>query len=129
MDVFALRDRVVKDYRDYIGSFVRIRDEQIDQFVRRKFEEGALWPDAILQLNPAYAAGQSLDQLAAGGMILRATADFFRGRDGRYLTLYKHQEEAIQIARRWEPYVVTTGNGVWQEPHVPHSHRGPCPPD
>jgi superfamily II DNA/RNA helicase len=111
MDVFSLREKVVNDYRDYIKSFVRIRDERIDQFVQQKFSEGALWPDAILQLNPAYQPGATLDQLAAQGVILRATADFFRSHDGKYLTLYKHQEKAIEIARRWEPYVVTTGTG------------------
>lgn len=111
MDVFALREKVVNDYRDYIKSFVRIRDEAIDQFVQQKFDAGALWPDAILQLNPAYAPGKALDELAANGTILQATAQFFRGRDGKYLKLYKHQEEAIAIARRWEPYVVTTGTG------------------
>jgi len=42
MDVFALRNRVVADYKSYIESFVRIRDGQIDQFVRDKFASGAL---------------------------------------------------------------------------------------
>lgn len=53
MDVFALRERVVGDYKRYIESFVRIRDKHIDQFVRQHFESGTLWPDPILQLNPA----------------------------------------------------------------------------
>src|SRR5262249_36841733 len=111
MDVFSLREKVVNDYRNYIKSFVRIRDERVNQFVQEKFDEGALWPDAILQLNPAYEAGATLDQLAAKGTILPGTADFFRARDGKYLRLYKHQEQAIEIARRSEPYVVTTGTG------------------
>ena len=57
MDVFALREKVVSDYRHYIESFVRINDERIDTFVKEQFETGALWPDAILQLNPAYEPG------------------------------------------------------------------------
>src|SRR5262249_44448813 len=31
--------------------------------------------------------------------------------DGGPIQLYKHQHEAIEIARRWEPYAVTTGTG------------------
>ena len=50
MDVFALRNKVVDDYKRYIESFVRIRDEYIEKFVRDKFSSGALWPDPILQL-------------------------------------------------------------------------------
>lgn len=111
MDVFALRDKVVSDYRKYIESFVRINDEGINDFVQEKFETGALWPDAILQLNPAYEPGPTLDELAANGGILKATADFFRGHGGKPLRLYSHQQEAIEIARRWESYVVTTGTG------------------
>ena len=41
MDVFALRNKVVDDYRRYIESFVRIRDEHIEKFVRDKFSSGA----------------------------------------------------------------------------------------
>ena len=35
MDVFALRERVVNDYKNYIESFVRIRDKRIDEFRSR----------------------------------------------------------------------------------------------
>src|ERR1019366_9997719 len=111
MDVFALRDRVVADYRGYIESFVRIRDERVAGFVDQVFERGDLWPEAILQLNPAYEPGPTLDELAGQGVLLPATAQFFRHSDGRPIRLYHHQREAIEIARRWEPYVVTTGTG------------------
>jgi hypothetical protein len=60
MDVFALREKVVSDYKQYIESFVRIRDERIDGFVQEELKKGALWPEAILQLNPAYEPGQRL---------------------------------------------------------------------
>jgi very-short-patch-repair endonuclease len=111
MDVFALRDRVVDDYKRYIESFVRIRDKRIDGFVRQQFESGALWPDPILQLNPAYEPGPTLDELASRSVIQTGTARFFRKPDGGPIRLYKHQHEAIEIARRWEPYVLTTGTG------------------
>jgi ATP-dependent helicase YprA (DUF1998 family) len=111
MDVFALRERVVNDYKNYIESFVRIRDKQIDEFVHQQFASGALWPDPILQLNPAYEPGPTLDDLAAQGAILQDTAKFFRRADSGPIRLYKHQHEAIEIARKGEPYVVTTGTG------------------
>ena len=33
MDVFALREDVIRDYADYVRSFVTIRDPKIDAFV------------------------------------------------------------------------------------------------
>lgn len=111
MDVFALRDRVVDDYKRYIESFVRIRDERIESFVREEFKSGVLWPDPILQLNPAYEAGPTLDELVAKGVLQPDTAKFFRKYDGTPLKLYRHQEQAIEVARRGEPFVVTTGTG------------------
>ena len=111
MDVFALRERVVNDYKSYIESFVRIRDKRINDFVQEQFTSGMLWPDPILQLNPAYENGPTLDDLAAKGVILPGTAKFFRRSDGGPIRLYKHQDEAIEIARKNEPYVVTTGTG------------------
>jgi ATP-dependent helicase YprA (DUF1998 family) len=111
MDAFALRDKVVSEYRGYIESFVRINDERISRFVQEQFEAGVFWPDAILQINPAYELGPTLDELAGQGAILKSTAEFFRGRDGKPLRLYRHQQEAIEIARRWESFVVTTGTG------------------
>lgn len=40
MDSFDLRDSVVGDYRDYIESFLTIKDQRIDAFVKDKFEAG-----------------------------------------------------------------------------------------
>ena len=33
-DVFGLRDRVVGEYRDYVESFVHIRDPRMNDYVR-----------------------------------------------------------------------------------------------
>ncbi len=107
IDVFALRDRIVAEYREYVESFINILDRDIDAFVRQRLREGELWPDAVLQLNPAYEQGDTLGELAAQGVILPETARFF----GEGLRLHRHQQEALQIARRGEPYVVTTGTG------------------
>lgn len=106
-DVFALRERVVGEYHEYFESFVHIDDPRIDRYVRDTLARGEPWPDAILQLNPAYAPAASLGEMAARGAIRRETADFF----GPDLRLHRHQEEALAIAQRGEPYIVTTGTG------------------
>jgi hypothetical protein len=69
-DVFRLREHVVQEYRDYVESFVHVLDPRIDAFVRERLAEGELWPDAVLQLNPAYEPGPTLGELAANGPLL-----------------------------------------------------------
>jgi hypothetical protein len=54
VDVFELRERLVRDYADYTRSFINVRDERIDALVDRELSEGLLWPDPIVQLNPAF---------------------------------------------------------------------------
>ncbi len=107
MDVFALRDRVVGEYREYFESFVGILDPQIERFVQGRLAEGALWPDAVLQLNPAYEDAETLDDLARARRIDPGTARFF----GEDLRLYRHQADALAAAARGGSYVVTTGTG------------------
>ncbi len=51
LDVFALRNRVVQEYREYVESFVRVLDPRLEEFVRQRLAEGELWPEAVLQLN------------------------------------------------------------------------------
>jgi hypothetical protein len=106
-DVFRLREHVVREYRDYVESFVRVLDPRIDQFVRERLAEGELWPEAVLQLNPAYEPGPTLGELAARGAITANTARFF----GPGLRLHRHQAEALLVAGRGENYIVSTGTG------------------
>ena len=46
MDVFYLRDRLVEDYREYVESFIRIKDERIRSTVEEAIDAGLLWPEA-----------------------------------------------------------------------------------
>jgi hypothetical protein len=106
-DVFALRDQVVAEYRDYLKSFIYISDERIKQFVEDELARGRLWPEAVLQLNPAFERGADLKTLAREDAIRPETARFF----GENIRLFKHQEEALRIARSRRNFVVSTGTG------------------
>ncbi len=107
MDVFKLREYVVDEYRSYVESFVNVHDERLAAYVRQRLDGGELWPEAVLQLNPAYEPAETLGELAEQGLLHADTARFF----GPDLRLYRHQREAIDIARREEPYIVSTGTG------------------
>jgi hypothetical protein len=110
LDIGQLRDRVVQEYGDYVKSFVKVRDDRIAAFVDESLDEGVLWPDPLLQLNPAYQPGPSVEELAARGEVAPDAAQFFRA-GGRPLRLYQHQYEALQLAQQGKSYLVTTGTG------------------
>jgi hypothetical protein len=69
LDVFALRDRLIGDYADYVRSFIEIRDSRIREQVQRELEAGRLWPDPLIQLNPGFEPGGSVDDLVAEGLL------------------------------------------------------------
>ena len=127
MDVFALREGVVDDYKRYIESFVRIRDKRIDEFVREQFDSGALWPDPILQLNPAYEPGPTLDDLAAKGIILPGTAQFFRKHGRRATPALPTPAGSHRDCPPGRAVCGHHGHRLRQEPHLSCPHLRPHP--
>lgn len=116
MDVFALRDQLVHDYSDYISSFIQIRDNRVRDYVDEQLVSGLLWPDALIQLNPAFQPGQRIDDLVDKGLLHKTCRAVFRRKSetdpsGSPLRLHKHQEDAIRIARLGNNYILTTGTG------------------
>lgn len=111
VDVFQLHRRVVDNYSTYVDSFLSIADDEIRDFVRHKLiEERALWPDALIQLNPAYERAQTIAEQCDSGVLHPECGRIFRT-DGESFRLYRHQAEAIALARRGRHYLVTSGTG------------------
>lgn len=136
MDVFQLRNRLVGDYGSYVGSFIRIKDARIEDEVRRSLDDGLLWPDPLIQLNPSFETGDRIDELVEEGVLHGECARIFRagkGPDNRGVTLrlHRHQSEAVRTARAGHNYVLTTGTGsgkslAYITPIVDHVlRRGP----
>lgn len=110
MDAFALRNRIVSDYADYIQSFLTILDPRIKAFVDQQLADGMLWPDPLLQLSPAYQPADTVADLVAQGVLHPHCADLFRVHE-QTLRLHQHQRTAIDLAAQRQHYVVTTGTG------------------
>ena len=55
MNVFELRDRLVDDYRQYIHSFIKIRDQRIKEFVDGHLGSEGFWPEPLLQRATAHS--------------------------------------------------------------------------
>lgn len=116
MDVFAFRDKLIDDYARFSRSFTTIKAEDIRHAVDAAYKGGRFWPPPLIQLNPNFVQGGSIEDLTSQGVLdpeckkvfkIKSPADSFV----ESLTLYKHQAEAIEIAKRQESYVLTTGTG------------------
>ena len=116
MNVFDLRHSLIGDYASYISSFIRIRDPKIKEYVDYNIDQGLLWPDPLIQLNPTFEPGRWIDGLVDEGVLHKECKRIFRRKEnrddfGHPLHLHKHQEDAIRTARQGHNYVLTTGTG------------------
>ena len=117
MDVFQYRDSVISDYKAFTTSFTKIKAPDIKDFVQSRYDEGQYWPAPLIQLNPSFVPGGTVEQLCKEGLLHPTCADIFRfGRDGAgnpgiSARLHKHQQDAIHVAQQREGYVLTTGTG------------------
>ncbi|PWB53889.1 MAG: hypothetical protein C3F13_08260 [Anaerolineales bacterium] len=116
MNIFHLRDSLVDDYSKYISSFIQIRDHRIREYVNNQLDSGLLWPEALIQLNPAFQPGHLIDELVDEGLLHKICKQIFRRKNSENLNnlplrLHKHQEDALRIAQLGKDYVLTTGTG------------------
>ncbi len=116
MDVFAFREELVDEYERFSRSFTRIRADDISRQVDEAYASGHFWPAPLVQLNPNFESGGYVDELVAKGELDPECAKIFRLKrqdnpSGKPLLLHRHQSDAIEIARRGESYVLTTGTG------------------
>jgi superfamily II DNA/RNA helicase/very-short-patch-repair endonuclease len=117
VDVFSFRDRLVTEYEQFTRSFVRIRAADIKAHVDAEYAAERFWPAPTVQLNPAFVPGGQIGSFVAEGLLHSECERIFRsgktedGAPGTALTLHKHQEEALRVAKRRESYVLTTGTG------------------
>lgn len=116
MDVFQFRERLIGDYASFTRSFTKPQAEDIQTYLSACYDAGAFWPAPLVQLNPSFVSGGTVEDLVAAGRLNKECARIFRAGKtdsdfGVTLRLHQHQDEAIRIAQRGESYASTTGTG------------------
>ena len=106
MNVLEVHKEIICDYDRYIRSFISISDEEIRRTVDEELSKGKLWPEPLLQFNPAYKSAGKVSDLARVGTIHPEVSDIFTG-----YSLYQHQLDAIQLGTQGKDFVVTSGTG------------------
>jgi len=116
MNIFDLREQLVRVYGDFIRGFLKIGDPGLDAFVRAELDRGVLWPEPWISLNPSFEPGGHIDSLVDEGVLEVPCREIFPIKSdtdpvGRPLRLHRHQAESIEAAACGDNYVVTTGTG------------------
>jgi superfamily II DNA/RNA helicase len=105
-DIFQFHDDIIDNFALFSRSFTRIQAADLRGLVDAEYGRGRYWPSALIQINPNYQKAAAVDGLVRAGGLHPRCAEIFPG-----LRLFRHQQEALAIARRREPYIVTTGTG------------------
>lgn len=110
-NIFELREQVVANYAHFARSFTNIRARDIREKVDQLFDDEKYWPQPLIQINPKYkTASCGIEQLIRDGNLEPEMAHYF-ARNGKPLSLYEHQSQAITMANQKRSYIVTTGTG------------------
>jgi len=117
MDVFSLNGQLLDQYTRFARSFTRIRSLELQQKVNELYAGRRFWPEPLLQLNPHYDGGGSVQSLVGPKGLIADCAQIFRdlrpdpNNPDKSLKLRRHQEQAIGLALDGKSFVVTTGTG------------------
>jgi hypothetical protein len=102
MDMFELRRALISDYTSYVRRFFEIRDDRVRGHVEAELNAGFLWPEPLIQLNPAFEPGQSIDALVAAGTVHQGCSHIYRRKKnvtdpGEAMRLHRHQMESESV--------------------------------
>lgn len=106
MNILDLYNKLKSGYKNYISSFITIKDPRIKEEVTKAMADEKLWPDALIQFNPNFKQGIGVDEMIAEGLPIHTDLRHFFT-----LPFYTHQQEAIQLGCQDKEFIVTSGTG------------------
>ena len=106
MNILDLYGKLKVGYKDYISSFITIKDSRINEEVSKAMADEKLWPDALIQFNPNFKQGIGVDEMIAEGWPIHTELRHFFTHP-----FYTHQQDAIQLGCQGKEFIVTSGTG------------------
>ena len=114
-NIFNFNNRLIEEYSSFSRSFSKIAAPDILAKVEEEYARGRYWPEPLIQINPHFKRGSTVQQLAKEGMLHTDCAHIFQSgkTEGNPadLYLYTHQLQALAKAQKKQSFVVTTGTG------------------
>lgn len=106
MNTLKLHGEILKQYQDYIESFINIKDYAIKLAVSEAIAKGKLWKEPLIQFNPAFDTSESIKDLITEGVIHPDLQNVFKD-----YKLYAHQANALRLGAAGKDFIVTSGTG------------------
>jgi len=106
IDIFSIHKEIMDEYENFVSSFINIKDKAIKAVVDSNITERKYWPEPLIQFNPSFEEGESINELCSNGILNQEIKNIFLGYE-----LYKHQVEAIKKGCSGHDFVVTSGTG------------------
>lgn len=101
MDVSEFRGHLVNEYSDFTRSFTRIRADDIRTFFDSEYDSQKFWPEPLIQVNPNFKEGGTVEGFVYAGHLHPLCADIFRfGKTPLFEAKMIHQFD-----HRWATYV------------------------
>ena len=114
VDAFAIRDRLVTDYAEYVRSFITVKDRRMKEYVDDVLAGGTLWPEPLIQLNPAFEPGESLQDLVSDNALHAECERIFR---------IKTAADTIGVPMRLHRQCRSSGHRLFLESQSLHNTR------
>lgn len=106
MKITDLHEDLKKRYKNYIKSFINISDERINKKAEETLQGDDFWPETLIQFNPNYLSGKSVEDMIAEGLpVSEDLKNFFIN------PFYLHQQKAVELGCQGKEFVVTSGTG------------------
>ena len=106
MNILKLYSKLKEGYKDYISSFISIKDPRIREEVSKALADEKLWPDALIQFNPNFKQGIGVKEMIEKGWNIHPDLKHFFNRP-----FYLHQQEAVFLGSQDKEFIVTSGTG------------------
>jgi len=106
LNILNLHVSILKQYQDYIESFINIKDDEIKNAVSEAIAKGKLWKEPLIQFNPAFDISESINDLIKEGVIHPELQNVFKD-----YKLYAHQVHALRLGAAGKDFIVTSGTG------------------
>ena len=106
MKAFDLHNNVIENYKNYILSFLSVKDKRIEERIKKAILENEFIPDPLIQFNPTYNEIPDLSAFIKSENLHPDLNRIFKG-----YNLYQHQKEAIQLGASNKGFLVTSGTG------------------
>jgi len=106
MNIIDINENVINNYGKFVTSFIDIEDNRIKEAIDDGIKNNRLWKEPLIQFNPSYEDGDSIEELCNAKILEPEMGDVFKG-----YKLYKHQTEALKKGVKGDGFIVTSGTG------------------